>query len=205
MILQWLEVDSRFIIPGHPVLGTTQPRLPAPRQVSELKRPSGLCRTHEVLSSACATSLGTPEGFYKSNKAAILHYFMEDTSPEDLPYPKDALIIQDRTTLLHILTNFPRPVVRYACKFLIRWWLRSTSCSRLTVTIHSLSKPRRGWGAGVQRRLFWLDQRQGNNSTLWCSMQMTTTRSSCATSCCEHGVLNRQLQDWTEPRWLYWS
>ena len=30
--------------------------------------------------------------------------------------------------------------------------------------------------------------------TLRCSVQMTKTRSSPATSCCEYGVLNRQLQ-----------
>ena len=30
---------------------------------------------------------------------------MEDITPEDLPYPKDVLIIQDRTTLLRTLTN----------------------------------------------------------------------------------------------------
>ena len=55
-------------------------------------------------------------------------------------------------------------MVRYAYKFLIRRWLRSNSYFRLRITIHSLSKPRRGWGAGVQRRLFWLDQRQRNHT-----------------------------------------
>ena len=40
-------------------------------------------------------SLGTPDGFFnKTNKAAILHFLMEDMS-EDVPCPKDALYIQD--------------------------------------------------------------------------------------------------------------
>ena len=59
-----------------------------------------------------------------------------------------------------------------------------------------------GWGTGVQRRLFWLDQRQRNRMTLRYSVQMTTTTSSSATSCCRYGVLDRQLQGWRELRWL---
>ena len=48
-------------------------------------------------------SLGTPDGFFsKTNKASILHYLLED-----LPYPKDALFIQDGMALLHILANLP--------------------------------------------------------------------------------------------------
>ncbi|KAK1892128.1 NN'-diacetyllegionaminic acid synthase [Dissostichus eleginoides] len=41
------------------------------------------------------------------NKAALLHYILEDTTPKDLPYPKDALFIQDGMALLHVLTNLP--------------------------------------------------------------------------------------------------
>ncbi|XP_033987161.1 uncharacterized protein LOC117483109 [Trematomus bernacchii] len=52
--------------------------------------------------------LGTPDGFFsKTNKAALLHYNLEDTTPKDLPYPKDALFIQDGMALLHVLTNLP--------------------------------------------------------------------------------------------------
>jgi len=42
-----------------------------------------------------------------SNKAANLHYLLEDTTPEDLPYPKDAMFIQDGMALLHTFTNLP--------------------------------------------------------------------------------------------------
>ena len=51
-------------------------------------------------------SLATPDGFFaKTNKAAILHYLLEDVTPEYLSYPKDALFIQDGMALLHVLTN----------------------------------------------------------------------------------------------------
>jgi hypothetical protein len=53
-------------------------------------------------------SLGTPDGFFsKTNKAAILHYLLKDATPEELPYPKDALFIQDGMALFHVLTNLP--------------------------------------------------------------------------------------------------
>ena len=106
MIVEWLDVDSKFIIPGHAISGAKQRRLSAPRQVSVSKLSSVLGRTHEVLSGACATSVGTREVFfYKLNKAATLHYHLEYITPEDLSYHKDALSIQDRTNLLHNLTN----------------------------------------------------------------------------------------------------
>lgn len=51
-------------------------------------------------------SLGTPDGYFsKTNKAAFLHYLLEDVTPENLPYPNDALFIQDGMALLHTLTN----------------------------------------------------------------------------------------------------
>ena len=40
-------------------------------------------------------SLGTADGFFnKTNKAAILHYLMEN-APEEVPHPMDSLYIQD--------------------------------------------------------------------------------------------------------------
>lgn len=53
-------------------------------------------------------SLGTLDGFFtKTNKAAILHYLLEDVTPENIPYPQDALFIQDGMALLHTLSNLP--------------------------------------------------------------------------------------------------
>ena len=42
-------------------------------------------------------------------------------------------------------------------------------------------------------RLFWVDQRQGNDMTSRRSLQMTTTRCNSVSSCCEYGVVNRLL------------
>jgi len=125
-----------------------------------------------------------PWFFSMSNKAATQHYLLVDTTPENLPYPTDAT---DRPMLLDSLTNFPPACGEICLCVLDQMVAKSTSCSRLTVTIHSLSNPRRGRGAGVQRRLFWLGQRQGNHTTLRCSVQMTTTRSSSAIFCCDYG------------------
>lgn len=43
----------------------------------------------------------------KTNKATILHHLLEDATPQNLQYPKDALFIQDGMALLHILSNLP--------------------------------------------------------------------------------------------------
>ena len=54
-------------------------------------------------------SLGTPDGFFtKTNKAAILHYLLEDATSDDLSYPQNALFIQDGMALLHTLKNLPQ-------------------------------------------------------------------------------------------------
>lgn len=46
-------------------------------------------------------SLGTADGFFtKTNKAAMLHFLMED-APEDVSYPTDSLYIQDGNALFH--------------------------------------------------------------------------------------------------------
>lgn len=50
-------------------------------------------------------SLGTAGGFLnKTNKAAMLHFLMED-APEDVPYPTDSLCIQNGNAMFHALTN----------------------------------------------------------------------------------------------------
>ena len=53
-------------------------------------------------------SLGTPDGFYnKTNKAAMLHYLIEDYA-EEVPYLTNrALFIRDGNALFHALTNLP--------------------------------------------------------------------------------------------------
>ena len=50
-------------------------------------------------------SLGTPDGFFnKTNKAAVLHYLLEDVN-EEVQYPDDAILIQDGNALFHTLTK----------------------------------------------------------------------------------------------------
>lgn len=50
-------------------------------------------------------SLGTPDGFFaKTNKASMLHFLLDDKTNE-VPYPKDAIFIQDGNALFHALTN----------------------------------------------------------------------------------------------------
>lgn len=52
-------------------------------------------------------SLGTPDGFFaKTNKATMLHFLLDDKTDE-VPYPKDAIFIQDGNALFHALTNLP--------------------------------------------------------------------------------------------------
>jgi len=52
-------------------------------------------------------SLDTADGFFnKTNKAAMLHFLMED-APEDVSYPTDSLYIQDGNALFRALTNLP--------------------------------------------------------------------------------------------------
>ncbi len=59
-------------------------------------------------------SLGTPDGYFcKTNKAALMHYLLEDTT-DDQPYPENALFIQDGMALLHVLSNL-RPTCGEIC------------------------------------------------------------------------------------------
>ena len=52
-------------------------------------------------------SLGTADGYFnKTNKAKMLHFLMEDIS-EDIPYPTDAMFIQDGNALFHTLKGLP--------------------------------------------------------------------------------------------------
>ena len=61
-------------------------------------------------------SLGTADGFFnKTNKAAMLHYLMED-APEEVPYPTDSIYTQDGNALFHALKTSRQRLVRYASR-----------------------------------------------------------------------------------------
>ena len=50
-------------------------------------------------------SLGISDGFFsKTNKAAMLHFLLEDCL-HDVMYSQDVIHIQDGMALLHVLTN----------------------------------------------------------------------------------------------------
>ncbi len=52
-------------------------------------------------------ALGSPDGYFaKTNKATILHHLLKDRD-EEVPYPKDALYIQDGNALFHMMFNLP--------------------------------------------------------------------------------------------------
>ena len=52
-------------------------------------------------------ALGSPDGYFaKTNKATSLHHLLKDRG-EDVPYPKDALYIQDGNALFHMMSNLP--------------------------------------------------------------------------------------------------
>ncbi|XP_068234228.1 uncharacterized protein [Palaemon carinicauda] len=70
-----------------------------------LDEPLGLDELMRYSLTPVPLSLGTADGFFnKTNKAALLHFFTDD-SHGDIPYPKGALHIQDGNTLFHALTN----------------------------------------------------------------------------------------------------
>ena len=95
------------MLPGCPVPRAKQSSIPTSHKVTESRRALGSGRIDEV-SFAASASLGTQDGFFnKTNKAAVLHYLLEDLSSDDLPYPQDALFIQDGMALFRTLIDEP--------------------------------------------------------------------------------------------------
>ena len=73
------------------------------------EEPLDLCELMKFPLLPVPPSLGTPDGFFtKTNKAAILHYPLEDATSDDLFYPQNALFIQDGMALLHTMKNLPQ-------------------------------------------------------------------------------------------------
>ena len=103
-------------------------------------------------------------------------FFSKLNISADMSYPQDVLF-QDRTTLLHNLTNLP-PTCGEIC---------------LQVLDQMVAK---------KQFLFSTDSYHPQSIKFLERLPMTTTTSSSATSCCEYGVLNRQHQSCREPRWL---
>ena len=72
-----------------------------------LDEPIGLDELMRYSLTPVPHNLGTADGFFnKTNKAAMLHYLIED-APEEVPYPTDSFYIQDGNALFHALKNLP--------------------------------------------------------------------------------------------------
>ena len=81
------------------------------------------------------------------------------------------MFIQDRTTLLPTLTNLP-PTYDEICLQVLDQMMAKRHFLFSTDSYHPQSiKTRERLRSGIQRRLFWLDQRQGNHSNLRCCVK----------------------------------
>jgi hypothetical protein len=151
-------------------------------------------------------SLGTADGFFnKTNKAAMLHFLMEDT-PEEVPYPKDALYIQDGNALFHALTNLPQRLVQYAFSCLIRWWLRKTLYSQRIHIMLIPSRPRRDCAVASLSGTSSRGQQQESPANSSYSWQTRTTRSSYVNfyyGCGEAKLRHHGLRKAGQP-WQWW-
>ena len=88
-------------------------------------------------------SLGTPDGFFaKTNKAAMLHFLLEDRT-EEVPYPKEAIHIEDGMALWYALTSLPPTFGGICLQVLDRWPQRRISSSQQTATNQTPSRVRR--------------------------------------------------------------
>ena len=73
-----------------------------------LEEPLNLDELMRYYHTPAPPSLGTPDGFFaKTNKASMLHFLLAET-PEEVPYPRYAIYIQDGMGLLYVLTNLPQ-------------------------------------------------------------------------------------------------
>jgi len=82
------------MLPGCPVSRAKQYSILTSHKVSEEPLDLGELMKFPLL--PVPSSLRTQDVFFNNtNKAAVLHYLLEDLSSNDLPYPQDALFIQD--------------------------------------------------------------------------------------------------------------
>ena len=95
-----------FTFPGHPISDSKYLAFMLLIKSQSMDDPLDLDKLMSYCLMPVPPSLGTPDGFFsKTTKANMLHYLLEDVTPEDLLYPKDALVIQDGMALFHTLSN----------------------------------------------------------------------------------------------------
>ena len=125
------------------------------------------------------SSLGTPYGsFSMTNKATILHYLLEDTIPEDLPYPKDELFIQDGMELLHILVNHPLICCEICLQVLDQMVAKKIYLFSADSYHLETLKVQERLRYGNSEKIIQADQRPGSHTTSKCSLQMMTQEAA---------------------------
>ena len=153
-------------------------------------------------------SLGTPDGFFsKTNKASILHYLLESRGhhPRRSSVPQGCPVHPG----WHGAATYPcQPSPNL-------WWdmptgARSNGGQEALLVLDWQLPPGIYQSAGEVEAWQLREDHFGwtsDQEAIWprCSLQMTTTKSRSASSCCEYGVTNRQLQSWREQRWQCWS
>ena len=73
----------------------------------QLEEPIDLAELMKYSLTPVPHSLGTPDGFLnKTNKAAMMHFMLEDVSKE-VTYPTESIFIQDGNALFHAFNNLP--------------------------------------------------------------------------------------------------
>lgn len=113
-------------------------------------------------------SIGTPDGFFaKTNKASMLHFLLADTT-EEVPYPKDAIYIQDGMALWYVLINLPQTCGDICLQVLDLMAAKKNFVFSPTVTMQTLSRHRRDCAVASYRSTSLMAQPPGSLQTVPC-------------------------------------
>ena len=152
-------------------------------------------------------SLGTPDGFFnKTNKAAMLHYLIDDT-PEEVVVPANSMYIQDGNALFHALKNLP-PTFGEICLKVLDQMVAKTNFVFSTDSYHPDSiKSQERLRRGFSQRYIVMGRRQGNLLTSSCSLQTKTINCSSASYYYECGEARQRPLDLrnVDLPWQLWK
>ena len=149
-------------------------------------------------------SLGTADGFFnKTNKAAVLHFLLEDVAKEEL-LPSDAFYIQDGNALFHSLTNL-QPTFGNICLQILDQMVSKKNFLFSTDSYHMGSiKAQERLRRGFAQRYVLKDQQQGDLVILSCSWLMSTTNHNCVSFCFRSGKAWQQQVGFRKVKELWW-
>ena len=162
-----------------------------------LEEPLNLDELMKYSLSPVPHCLGTPDGFFaKTNKAAMMHYILEDRTDE-VPYPKKSFFIQDGNALFHTLTNLPLTFADICLQILDQMvsktnFILSTDSYKAD-SIKAQERLRRGYGEtfivkgpATQKPMdFKHFLANEKNKVQFCQLLLKVWGSSKATSCLE--------------------